>query len=78
MSPNLADLIRDAAQDHPARPALVFRGRPISYLELDERIDLTAAALADVGVRPGDRVALCTPDKVPFLLAHLGPVGGSR
>lgn len=72
MSANLAELIRGAAQDHPARPALVFRGRPISYLELDERVDLTAAALAELGVRPGDRVALLAGNVPEFVSVFYG------
>src|SRR5438105_9626743 len=46
---NLSDLVRDAAEDFPAKEALVFRGRSISFAELDERVDLTAAALAGLG-----------------------------
>ena len=55
---NLADLVRASADRHPNRAALVFQGREISYGELDDRIDLTASALAGFGIRNGDRVAL--------------------
>ena len=33
---NLADLVHDAAEDHPAKPALVFQGRAITFSDLDE------------------------------------------
>ena len=42
---NLADLVHDAAEDHPAKAAIVFQGRAITFTDLDDRVDLTAAAL---------------------------------
>jgi len=64
---NLADLITDAATDHPAKAALVFQGRETSFEELDERVDTTAAALASLGVRAGDRVALLAGNVPEFV-----------
>src|SRR5947199_2408571 len=54
------------------RTALLYRGQPCSYAELDAQARCWAARLQALGLEPGDRVALSTPDKVPFLLAHLG------
>ncbi len=71
---NLADLIRDAAEDHPAKPALIFHGQPTSYLELDERVDSTAAALAGLGVAPGDRVALLVGNVPEFVSTFYGAI----
>lgn len=55
---NLAGLIREAADATPDRPALLFHGRPTSFAELDELVDLTAGAMAGLGVGKGDRVGL--------------------
>jgi long-chain acyl-CoA synthetase len=55
---NVADLLRDTAKRFPDKPALIFRGRPSTFSQLDERVDRTAAALAGLGVVKGDRVAL--------------------
>ncbi len=69
---NVADLLRSTAAAVPDRPALVFRGRPISYAELDERVDLTAAALAGFGVAKGDRVALLAGNVPEFVYGLYG------
>jgi len=72
---NVADLVRDAATDHPAKTALVFQGKATTYAELDDRVDLTAAALAGLGVRKGDRVALLIGNVPEFVT---GLYGGLR
>src|SRR5690242_10000940 len=53
-------------------PAITHRGRSYSFGELDAHAQRCAAWLRSLGVSPGDRVALCTHDKLAFLAAHLG------
>ena len=69
---NVADLVRDAATDYPAKDALIFQGRSISFSDLDERVGLAAAALADLGVETGDRVALLAGNVPEFVYALYG------
>ena len=42
---NLADLVRQAAQSHPDKPALVFHGAVTTWSELDSLVDATAHGL---------------------------------
>lgn len=53
----LGNLIRQKAQAHAARAALVFADRTTSYEELNLRSNRVANALADAGIGHGDRVA---------------------
>jgi long-chain acyl-CoA synthetase len=69
---NVADLVRDAAQDYPRKPALLFQGVPMDYIDLDERIDTTAAALAGLGMANGDRVALLAGNVPEFVYGMYG------
>jgi long-chain acyl-CoA synthetase len=69
---NIADLLRNTAGVAPDKPAIVFRGRPITYADLDERVDLTAAALAALGVANGDRVALLVGNVPEFVYGLYG------
>jgi malonyl-CoA/methylmalonyl-CoA synthetase len=52
--------------------ALTYRGRGISFAELETRASRFAGKLQQLGIGRGDRVALCTSDKLAFLTAHLG------
>jgi long-chain acyl-CoA synthetase len=69
---NLADLVREAATRFPSKPALIFHDRPITFPQLEERIDRTAAALAALGVAKGDRVALLIGNVPEFVTTLYG------
>jgi len=69
---NLADLLRDTAERFPDKPALIFHDRPITFSQLDERVDLTASALAGFGVGKGDRVALLMGNVPEFAMSLYG------
>src|SRR5262249_19868692 len=56
----------------PSHPALLFKGRVIGYLELEQLSDTFASALASLGVKRGDRIALLLPNCPQFLIAELG------
>ena len=55
---SLAGVLRKSAAARPARTALIAGQRSVNYAELDRRAARAAAAMADLGVRRGDRVAL--------------------
>jgi fatty-acyl-CoA synthase len=52
--------LRDSARRNPARVAIDFDGRAITYAELDRRSDALAAELVARGLARGDRVATLT------------------
>jgi fatty-acyl-CoA synthase len=60
------------------KPAVVYRGTTCTYPELRARARRLASALAGVGVRHGDRVAVICPNIPPMLEAHYGiPLAGA-
>src|SRR5262249_32738662 len=63
-------LFDEAAAQWPGRDALIFYGRGISYRELRDAIDRLACALADLGVKKGDRVALYLVNSPQFVIAY--------
>ncbi len=69
---NLAKLLADVGARDPEKTAVRFEGRPVTYGRFWEAVRLHAGALADLGVRPGDRVALQLSKRLDFLYLHLG------
>jgi malonyl-CoA/methylmalonyl-CoA synthetase len=72
MTAHFVDELRTVFADRAGNPAIVHRERTYTYGEIDERARRAAAWLQSLGVSPGDRVFLCTAEKLPFLAAHLG------
>ena len=68
----LVDYLLELARDHGDKPALLFKGASMSYGALETLSNAFAAALAALGVRPGDRVALLLPNCPQFLIAEFG------
>ncbi|MCW2667659.1 MAG: Long-chain-fatty-acid--CoA ligase, partial [Frankiales bacterium] len=55
-------LLDDAAASFPTGSALAFLGTTLTYRQLKEQVDAFAGALAGLGVRKGDRVAVVLPN----------------
>jgi long-chain acyl-CoA synthetase len=51
---------------------VLFKGTTVSYGRLNADSDAFAAALASIGVRAGDRVAICLPNCPQFMIAEFG------
>ncbi|HEY3112688.1 MAG TPA: AMP-binding protein [Gemmatimonadaceae bacterium] len=67
---SLTDFLQEAAARWPDRPALLFKGATITYRQLDDQSNALGAALAAMGVKAGDRVAICLPNCPQFLVAE--------
>ncbi len=74
MTDHFLALLQSAFERGSRRPALIRRGTTLTYAELHDRVRRAAGWLQSLGVDKGDRVALCTGDKLAFMLAHLGAV----
>ena len=66
----LVDYVDRHVAERPGAAALIFKGRRISWRELDTLSDAFAAALAALGVRRGDRIALLLPNCPQFAIAQ--------
>jgi fatty-acyl-CoA synthase len=76
---SVAQVLEDNAREQPERVFLVFGDRHITYAQLNARSSAIAAALHELGVERGDRIALDLPNWPEFVLtmfaaAKLGAV----
>ncbi len=69
---SLATVLAESARRTPDKTALVEGDLRISYAELWRDARASAAALADTGIAPGDRVALVAPNVADFVRAYYG------
>jgi acyl-CoA ligase (AMP-forming) (exosortase A-associated) len=69
---NLHHLIEDRARSHPDSPAVTFRQETLTYGALWTQISSIAAGLAELGVGPGQRVALFLDKRIETVAAIFG------
>jgi long-chain acyl-CoA synthetase len=67
---SVPDLFDEVAEKFGKKPALIFYGKKISYTKLKELVDRFATALADLGVKKGDTVALYLLNCPQFIIAY--------
>src|SRR5688500_12957584 len=68
----LLDYLRENSERWPRRAALLFKGATITYRDLDTWSDKFAGGLMSLGVKPGERVAICLPNCPQFMIAEIG------
>jgi long-chain acyl-CoA synthetase len=68
----LLDVVSDTVRQRPNHTALIFKGRRLSYSELEKLSDAFANALVTLGVKKGDRVALLLPNSPQSIITQLG------
>ena len=69
---SLPEVFDEVADRYSDRPALVFYGNKISYKKLKEEVDRLAAALHELGVRKGDKVALYLLNSPQYVISYFG------
>ncbi|KRC50024.1 MULTISPECIES: FadD3 family acyl-CoA ligase [unclassified Nocardioides] len=64
-------VLRDAAQRYGDRPAYVENDQVLTFADLLDRVERTASAYRDAGVRRGDRIVLWAPNSTAWVIAAL-------
>lgn len=66
----IPDALAETARKYPDHPNTIFMDNKITYREYNETVDRFAAALQELGVQKGDRVAN-PPAQLPPVWRHL-------
>jgi long-chain acyl-CoA synthetase len=69
---SVVDAFNKATDKWQNKTALVFYGNKISYRQLRDQVDRFATALADLGIKKGDKVALLLLNSPQFIIAYFG------
>ena len=71
----IAQLFEERAKRHADRVAVNFYGTQLRYRELADQVRRLSAALAGLGVRKGDRVALYLLNTPQFIISYMAILG---
>ncbi|SEJ58239.1 Acyl-CoA synthetase (AMP-forming)/AMP-acid ligase II [Dyadobacter sp. SG02] len=58
---NVVDLFHEAARKSPDKPAIIYREKAVSFGDLENAVNQTAAHFLHKGIRKGDRVLVFVP-----------------
>jgi long-chain acyl-CoA synthetase len=64
--------LAESARKYPNATATIFMGAKLTYAQLNEQVDRFAAALQQLGVKKGDRVALYLANCPQFIIGYYG------
>ena len=67
-------MLEASTRQHPDAPALAWFGRKISFAQLLAEVERCSAALTELGVRKGDRVALVMTNCPQYVIAFYATV----
>ena len=68
----LIDLLLQQAKLRPHSPAVIYGDARLTYAELAWRAAQCAISLMELGIRPGDRVAVSLGNCAEFVIAYYG------
>jgi long-chain acyl-CoA synthetase len=69
---SVPDVFDDVTTRYANRTAVIFYGNKISFGKLREDVDRFAAALCDLGIQKGDKVALYLLNSPQFIITYFG------
>ena len=67
---NLVHFLVQNARLTPDKDAIRCGSQKLTWQELDRQTDSLAAALQELGVKPGDRVGVLLPNSIAFLVSY--------
>ncbi|MEW5722654.1 MAG: long-chain fatty acid--CoA ligase [Thermodesulfobacteriota bacterium] len=67
----ISQALTRTAQKYPERTALYYMGKRITFRELDGLVNRFARALQDLGIKPGDKVAVSIPNIPQVFITNL-------
>jgi long-chain acyl-CoA synthetase len=69
---SIIDLFNESIQKFPDNICLIYEDYEFLYSEVDILSDHLADGLIQLGVKPGERVAIALPNIPQFIIAYLG------
>ncbi|GAG67926.1 unnamed protein product, partial [marine sediment metagenome] len=65
-------LLKHQFEENADNPAIIHHNEILTFGQLEKKVEKVGAFLQGKGLEKGDRVVLYTPEKLPFLITHLG------
>lgn len=64
----VAEVLEARASEQPGRPFLISGDQKLTYAQVNQRVNALAAALHELGIERGDRIAIDLPNWPEFII----------
>ena len=68
----LNQILEKTVKEYPEKDAIIFQGRTMSYRELGRCVDNFASAMAQIGMKKGERMGIMLPNCPQYIVAYYG------
>jgi len=68
---NIVNVLEKCAKTYTDKPAIIFRQEQFSFAQLKDKVFSLSHALLELGVSPGDKVAIYLPNWPEYILSYL-------
>lgn len=68
---DLIKILEENIMKFPDKPAVIFRDKPITFLELRDSVFKFAYSLKELGIKSGSKVAICLPNCPGYIFSYL-------
>ncbi|MHA1345940.1 MAG: AMP-binding protein, partial [Candidatus Heimdallarchaeaceae archaeon] len=65
---SMGEFFINTVEEYPERNATHFKGRFMTYTEIENDVNRLSNALQDLGIKKGDKVAILTPNSPQFVV----------
>ena len=69
---NLSAILEDSASKHPQKPAFTFNDVTLNFAQINEAANTFANGLQNIGIKPGDKIALNCLNLPQFPIIYFG------
>jgi len=73
---SFVELLRHQFEENADNPAIIYHNEILTFGQLEKKAEKVGAFLQEKGLEKSDRAVLYTPEKLPFLIIHLGIILG--
>lgn len=68
---NVANLLKSNSERFPQKPAIIFKDEPISFPQLKNLVFSLVGGLANLGIKPQDKVGIYLPNWPEYIYSYL-------
>ncbi len=68
---DIVNALEKGAKEYPDKPAVIFKGQPVSFRELRDKVFALADSLKNLGLGRGDKAAIYLPNWPEYIYSYL-------